>query len=244
MLPSPTPQATKTPSLPPLDLPSILPTPSSTSDIAPPNIPPPSLILSLFPPLITLTRVKLLDVVANTSSPAVRTAILNHSTTQTFLTSYLAIASVLARVLAGRKVRWKRDAALAQSMRIGPAGAGHGGGMKLTTLDKAETAKEDREAADVVRLWRASLGRLRAAVGPGHVVPEVAETLPVRTATAAEGAVQAIRACALCGLKRNERVGRMDADVLDSFGEWWVEHWGHRECTNFWAGQNGNLAAR
>lgn len=244
MLPSPTPQAIKTPSLPPLDLPSILPTSSSTSDIAPPNIPPPSLILSLFPPLITLTRIKLLDVVANTSSPAVRTAILNHAATQTFLTSYLAIASVLARVLAGRKLRWKRDAALAQSMRIGPAGAGHGGGMKLTTLDKAELAKEDREAADVVRLWRVSLGRLRAAVGPGHAVPEVAETLPVRTATAAEGAVQATRACALCGLKRNERVGRMDADVLDSFGEWWVEHWGHRECANFWAGQSGNLAAR
>jgi hypothetical protein len=48
------------------------------------------------------------------------------------------------------------------------------------------------------------------------------------------GAETAAKACFLCGLKREERIVRVDFDVEDSFHEWWVDHWGHRACRNFW----------
>jgi len=235
------------PASPTLELPDGLAHPCLPPNTpAPSNIPPPLLILCLFTPLIELTRTKLLDPLAASPSPAVRIAILSHPNTQNFLTSYLAIASVLARVIAGRKHRWKRDAGLAQGMRIGASGGGGSGhgGMKLMALDRAEAGKEDREVADVVQAWRASLGRLRAAVGPSRGIPEVAETLAVRVASAAEATVQAVRACALCGLKRTERLTKVDVEVLDAFGEWWIEDWGHRDCANFWTAQSDKLAVR
>lgn len=235
------------PATPALELPHIVFNPSPPPDTpAPTNIPSPLLILTLFTPLIELTRTKLLDPLAASHSPAVRVAILSHPNTQTFLSSYLAIATVLAHVIAGRKHRWKRDTALAQGMRIGPSGGGGSAhsGMKLMALDRGEAGKEDGEVIDVVRTWRASLGRLRTAVGPSRCIPEVAETLAVRVASAAEAPVQATKACALCGLKRGERVIKVDVKVLDAFGEWWIENWGHRDCANFWTAQSCKLAVR
>jgi len=44
-------------------------------------------------------------------------------------------------------------------------------------------------------------------------------------------------------LKRDERVARVEFGVEDSFGEWWVEHWGHRTCRNFWAAQKSGCLA-
>ena len=48
-----------------------------------------------------------------------------------------------------------------------------------------------------------------------------------------EGTLTAPKACVICGLKREERIPKVDFQVEDSFGEWWVEHWGHRACRNF-----------
>lgn len=43
-----------------------------------------------------------------------------------------------------------------------------------------------------------------------------------------------LKFCIICGLKREECVGKVDFEVEDSFGEWWVEYWGYRVCKNFW----------
>ena len=58
--------------------------------------------------------------------------------------------------------------------------------------------------------------------------------MSVRTIKEADGGITAAKACALCGLKREERVDKVDVEVFDGFGEWWMEHWGHKECRAFW----------
>jgi hypothetical protein len=102
--------------------------------------------------------------------------------------------------------------------------------MKVASLDKTESTKEDGEAAEIVRLWNLQAGRIRSIVteirksSAGFAfVPEIREVMPVRTAKAAEGSVSSAKPCALCGLKREERVAKIDFDVMDSFGEYWVE---------------------
>ena len=154
----------------------------------------------------------------------------------------------MARVIAGRKHRWKRDTMLAQSMRISQASAGaRSGGMKLAGLDKAENAREERDVADAVRSWRVILGRLRTAVNAADNmkgIPEIKEEYMVRVANEREGAVSAPKHCILCGLKRNERVIKVDMEAQDSFGEWWVEHWGHRDCARFWETYEATLKAK
>ena len=234
---------------PPLDLAPILPPiDGPDTSIPPSNIPPPVMLLSLFPPIFELVQEQLLEPISSHAySTLTRDAILAHPATCTFLNSYLAVATVLARIIAGRKLRWKRDTILAQSMRIGPASSSKSGGMKLAGVDKAENAKEEREVAEVLRLWRIQRGRLRSAMsGAGSLgaIPEVTEALVVRTAQESEGAIASPRPCALCALKRNERVSKVDFDVQDSFGEWWVDHWVHRSCFAFWMVQKANLKAR
>ncbi|KAF2183011.1 hypothetical protein K469DRAFT_690159, partial [Zopfia rhizophila CBS 207.26] len=96
---------------------------------------------------------------------------------------------------------------------------------------KSEAMKEEREVSDVVRVWRDQLGRLRHVVSAANQIkasslgsiPEMQETMPVRTLKQAEGGVPATQPCMLCGLKREERVNTVDQSVEDSFGEWWVE---------------------
>ncbi|KAI9822001.1 MAG: hypothetical protein M1832_003173 [Thelocarpon impressellum] len=227
------------------------PATSSPSTARPTNVPPPSILLTLFPPLLTSFNP------ANASS----------------LVAHLSTARTLARILAGRRQRWKRDASLAQSTKIGPASSGRSSGMKLAGLDRAESAREEREAAEVLRAWRTSVGRLRAAVGTArhhsassepwrYHVPALASPAPqTRLATASQGGISAPQACALCGLRRNERVLGVDDDdtstspadegdgaartqVRDSFGEWWAEHWGHVECRDFWTTHEGTLRGR
>lgn len=127
--------------------------------------------------------------------------------------------------------------------------------MKLAGVDKAEVVREEREAAEVVRIWKEQLGRLRSAVaaansahaqregtakGEALVIPDLSETMLVK---ANEG-LQAPKACVICGLRRDERVRGLDANVEDSFGEWWVEFWGHRACRNFWVEHEGKLKSR
>jgi hypothetical protein len=225
-------------------------------DSAPPptNVPPPSILLSVFGPLLELPNNALFKPMATAATTgSVRSRILADPATAAFLRGYLALATVAGRVLAGRRQRWQRDRFLAQGMSISAAPAvGKGGGMKLAGVDKAETAREEREAADLVAAWRSLVGRLRAAVsgvnsalqpGQQHLprIPELVDRPSVQTA---KQVPTAPKACVICGLKRDERVKGVDFEVEDSFGEWWIEHWGHRLCRNFWVEHEVQLRQR
>ncbi|KAL8347052.1 hypothetical protein RB601_003358 [Gaeumannomyces tritici] len=225
-------------------------------DSAPPptGVPPPSILLAAFCPLLELPNDVLFKPTAAAASSA-RSRVLADPATATFLRGYLSLATVAARVLAGRRLRWQRDKFLAQSMAISAAPTvGKGGGMKLAGVDKAETAREEREAADVVAAWRAIVGRLRSAVSAansalqqaqGHQpLPKIPELVDKPAVQTAKMVPTAPKACVICGLKRDERVKGVDFEVEDSFGEWWVEHWGHRACRNFWIEHEVELRQR
>ncbi|KAF2488779.1 hypothetical protein BU16DRAFT_553581 [Lophium mytilinum] len=240
---------------PVLTLPSMMPSSNSTSsDHEPPptNIPPPGVLLGLFPLLFSGAQTQLFKPMA-AQTYQMKNRILADDTTVGFLQGYLTIATVAARVIAGRKLRWKRDAHLAQGMRVGPASSRATSGMKLTGIDKSEMNKEEREVLDVVRAWKDQVGRLRSAVAaanaikPGCLgpVPDIQEAMPVKLLSEADGGVPAPRQCALCGLKREERVAKVDTAVEDSFGEWWVEQTRmHRACKNFWEKNKDALRQR
>ncbi|KAF2757997.1 hypothetical protein EJ05DRAFT_500510 [Pseudovirgaria hyperparasitica] len=225
----------------------------SIESLPPTNVPPPAVLLSVFPPLFATAQDKLFKPLA-AQSHNLKKRILSDPAVGEFLRGYLLLAIVAARVIAGRKSRWKRDTHLSQGMRIGPASSRGTSGMKLTGVDKSETAREDRETLDVVRAWREQLGRLRSVVaGVNSVnpsvylssVPEIQEAMPVRIIKDGEGGITAPHQCALCGLKRNERVSKVDVDVDDSFGEWWIEKTSmHRACRNFWEEHHGSLRQR
>lgn len=183
---------------------------------------------------------------------SLKNRIMSDRSTIEFLRAYILLATVAARLVAGRKLRWKRDSHLAQSMSIGDEGGK--GGMKLTNVDKTEATREDREAADIVRIWKDQVGRLRSAVATanqslndqsGHlVIPDIQDVMPIRTASSAEGGLTAPKACIICGMKRQERIAKVDVNVDDTFGEWWIEHWGHRACKNFWQEHKEQLKSR
>ena len=207
-----------------LALPELLVAPDDLPASSPPtNIPPPVLLFGLFTPVFKLVQSKLFEPLSQHSSASpTRSSILSTDQTQRLLDSLLVVGVVLGHIIAGRKLRWKRDTILNQSMRIGPASASRsGGGMKLTSLDKGESAKEDRECAEAIAAWRSQAGRLRSAIGKESPMPEIGDTLPVRTAQAGEGAMASTKPCVLCGLKRHERVPTVDFNVQDSFGEWY-----------------------
>jgi hypothetical protein len=199
-------------------------------ELPPTNVPPPGVLLTLFPPLFEEAQDKLFKPMAAQPLP-MRNKLLAEPGTIAFLEGYLVLASVAARIIAGRKLRWKRDAHLSQGMRIGPASSRATSGMKLTGIDKSENMKEEREASDVVRVWKDQVGRLRHVVAAANqikagilgAIPEIQETMPVRVLKQAEGGVPAPQPCMLCGLKRDERVGSTEQVVEDSFGEWWIE---------------------
>ncbi|KAI1768846.1 hypothetical protein GGR53DRAFT_313167 [Hypoxylon sp. FL1150] len=216
-------------------------------DPPPTNIPPPSVLLSVFPQLFEQTNTSLYKPVSGQSF-STKNRILSAPKTIEFLKGYLALATVTARVIAGRKLRWHRDKFLSQRMSISAAGSK---GMKLAGVDKAQAAREDREAADVVAAWKEHIGRLRSAVATANSsikssaeqlkIPEISDAMPIQTEKTAPTAV---KACVVCGLKRNERVAKVDYDVEDSFGEWWVEHWGHLACKRFWLQHENALRQR
>ncbi|KAF2102162.1 hypothetical protein NA57DRAFT_54086 [Rhizodiscina lignyota] len=258
----PAPEQVSSSTTQPPSLPNFSPVLSETSPIPtlpPTNIPPPSLLLTLFSPLISTAQSSFFQPLSSLSTTA-RTSALSHLQTYTFLKAYLALATVAARVIAGRKLRWKRDSRLAQGMRIGVAG---GKGMKLAGIDRGELAKEDREVADVIRVWKEQLGKVRSAVVQVNslaakaedpavsrrqalsAVPELRETMVVKVAKETEGGVPSRRPCALCGLKREERIVGVEEEVGDVFEEWWVENCSmHRWCANFWEEQGDKLRSR
>ncbi|KAK3944668.1 hypothetical protein QBC46DRAFT_373984 [Diplogelasinospora grovesii] len=219
--------------------------PSDASGPPPTNVPPPSILLSIFPQLLDLANTSLLKPIS--AQPAsVQDRVLSDEATLIFLRCYLTLATVAARIIAGRKLRWHRDKLLMQKMSISAAGGK--GGMKLAGVDKQQSAHEDREAAEVVDVWKKQVGRLRSAVAAANraastdlKVPELAVTVAVQTA---KGALTAPKPCVICGLKRDERIPKVDYLMEDSFGEWWVEFWGHRACRNFWLEHEVKLRSR
>lgn len=223
----------------------------SADQLPPTNIPPPAILLSIFPAILASGEEALFNPLAKLDFKQ-RQTLLAHPATAMFLKGYLNLSIVLGHIIAGRKLRWKRDQYLAQGMRIGPATTG--GGMKLTGIDKTEVVKEEREVLEAVRTWKAQVGKLRGAVTtasstPGVAklppVPEIAETMPVRSLKPAEGGVTATHACALCGLKREERVAKVDVAVEDSFGEWWIQGMSmHLVCLEFWETHRQKLKSR
>lgn len=229
------------------------PKPSESDNILPPtNIPPPVVLLSLFPPLFASADNALFDTMSKLDLKQ-RQMLLAHPASHQFLKGYLGHIAVLARIIAGRKLRWKRDQRLSQSMRIGPA-SGSGGGMKLTGLDKSEVAREDREVLDTLRLYKTQIGKLRAAVTSASTtpstpklgpVPEISETMPIKSLKPTEAGIVAPHACALCGLKREERIAKVDVEIEDSFGEWWIQSASmHLGCWRFWGEFEGKLKSR
>lgn len=230
---------------------SLLIPPPSITPTVPTNIPPPSLLLTLFPDLIRAITTTLLQPLS-TLNQAQKQQYLRSVPAHNFLKVYLIALHVLAHTIAGRKSRWKRDKFLAQSMRIGPSVSGRSGGMKLAGLDSNEQRREEAEVEDVLKVYREQIGRLKSAVavsiaeeeGP-TTVPELASVMPVRIAKGAEGGVVSTIACAFCGLKREERVAKVDVNIEDSFGEWWVEGTNmHLGCLNFWEAHKERLRGR
>ncbi|KAF2114435.1 hypothetical protein BDV96DRAFT_576781 [Lophiotrema nucula] len=218
----------------------------------PTNVPPPAILLSIFPPLFSEAQSQLFKPMAAQPLP-MRNKLLAEPATITYLLAYLELASVAARIIAGRKLRWKRDQHLSQGMRIGPASSRATSGMKLTGIDRSENVKEEREVADLVRAWKEQIGKLRHVVSAVNQMkagtlgrgPDLQETMPVKTLKQAEGGIPAPQPCMLCGMKRDERVGMADQNVQDSFGEWWVDQVSmHRGCRNFWNENKDTLRQR
>ncbi|KAM7202103.1 hypothetical protein V8F20_004557 [Naviculisporaceae sp. PSN 640] len=226
---------------------------TDTGTVGPPptNIPPPSVLLSIFPQLLDVASTSLFKPISGLSASKQQLVTANEAT-RVFLEGYLALATVAARIIAGRKLRWHRDKFLMQGMTISAAGGK--GGMKLAGIDKTQSAREDREAAEVMNVWKAQVGRLRSAVAAANAASSSAgtTTAPLKvpelslhvSAHAAANVVTAPKPCVMCGLKREERIAKVDYDVEDSFGEWWVEFWGHRACRNFWLQHEVKLRQR
>lgn len=184
----------------------------------PTNVPPPAVLLAWLPKCY----IKLCsDARSNPTDTTV-----HDRTRQTFYAS--------AHLIAGRSQRWKRDTRLAQSMKI--AAAGRPGAMKLTSVDKSEMRKEDQEVEEVVAAWSRAWPVLNAIMTKSDSVRSITPLrtkMPVNTATGPD-VLTADVPCALCGLKRNERVAGVDRNISDLFSEWWIEHWGHHDCQEFW----------
>ena len=232
----------------PVDTKTETPAEAEDGTLPPVNIPPPSILLSAFPQLFELANEYLYKPVGG-QSQSIKERVLSDPKAYDFLRGYLILAVVAARIIAGRKLRWHRDKFLSQSMSISAAGSK---GMKLAGLNKMQTTQEDREAADVVSNWKSQVGRLRSAVASVNAVrkkgngallkiPEISDTMPVQTA---KDVPTAPKACVICGLKRNERLPKVDHEVEDSFGEWWVVHWGHVDCKRFWLQHENTLRQR
>jgi hypothetical protein len=143
----------------------------------------------------------------------------------------LVIFRVVSRIITGRTLRWKRDTVLAQSVRIGQAG--NSGGMKLTSVNKGESAKEERDVEDLISQWSRYAHEFNSILAQAHMTGtrlRLTSALSLKVLKVTGSSKQ----CALCGLQRTERINGVDTDTEDLFGEFWVEHWGHKDCCEFW----------
>jgi hypothetical protein len=209
--------------------------------IRPSNIPPPAILLQLLPGVFDKLRQTVTAQVRQHPSLA------RNSLQRDIALAIIKAFNVAARIIAGRTLRWKRDAILSQSMRIGPAASTGGGrGMKLAAIDKSESLKEEKEAAEVVSAWERSAHLFNSTVSKAGIQrPLMALYLSVRPRlTSGVDVLKASHACALCGINRDERVPQVEANVEDLFGEYWTEYWGHRDCKNFWTTYKDRLHQR
>ncbi|CRG85733.1 hypothetical protein PISL3812_02755 [Talaromyces islandicus] len=210
---------------------------SSISEVTvrPTNIPPPSVILQVFPSVLESFREQVNQNKRKSGAPS-----------QDLTTSLVSTLKATSRVIAGRSHRWKRDTRLSQSMKIGPAGSGKTSGMKLSSVSKGENIKEEQEVVTVIESWRNHTASFNSFVqsSGGRPIPVITDKSRVDTASPEDGALKASHACALCGLKRDERLPKVDEDVQDSFGDWWTEHWGHTDCKRFWEENSKHLSQR
>ena len=218
---------------------------SSPPKLAPTNVPPPSILIVLVTGLVIRLPEQVERVLKGDNALAHPPHALEAA-----LRRCIASLRVAARITAGRKLRWKRDQQLSQSMRIGLAGKARG--MKVTGVDKTEVQREDREAAEFVRTWQQKLGGIRSALatvnsnvaGQPLALPAISTTMAVRTPKQSQGSTLAAKYCFLCGLKREERVDKVDVDVWDNFEEFWTLNWGHTECKAFWLEHERYLEGR
>ena len=210
----------------------------TTEDARPSNIPPPAILLRV--------AHEVFEALWDEMEPSALGSANQKQGTCASPDAIVQALTVASRIVAGRALRWKRDNFLAQNTRIGPAGPGKGGGMKLAAVDKGEVLKEDREAADLVDEWQKHAHFLCSAIGKQWVRwSPTALCFDLRPrAAAGAGIVSASHSCALCGLKRDERLPQIDLHVEDSFGEFWVEHWGHMDCKAFWTQHKTMLGHR
>ena len=208
----------------------------------PSNIPQPAILLQLIPAVFAELRQ------TTTQQAKGLEKTMTNSSSRDIALRVIQAFTVAARIIAGRSLRWKRDAILSQSMRIGPAASAGGGGrgMKLAAIDKSESLKEEREAADIVGVWEKNAQFFNSIVSKAGVPrPLMALYLSVRPRLMSGVEIlKASHACALCGINRDERVSQVDINVEDSFGEYWIEHWGHRDCRDFWSTYKDKLHQR
>ncbi|KKY21347.1 hypothetical protein UCRPC4_g03783 [Phaeomoniella chlamydospora] len=202
----------------------------------PSNIPPSSILFQVFPQIIHQKR-------KETPSP-----MSTDPPSKALAQSLEILHGTATKLIAGRSLRWKRDTVLSQSMKISAAGTGTSRGMKLTALDKTESLKEEREVEELIGVWQRNAHAFnslvtKAGLRSKSMVSLTLHGLKVRQITGV-GAFTAKEPCALCGLKRDERVIGVDVDIEDSFGEWWIDYWGHRGCWQWWEDYNGLLKQR
>ncbi|KAL8676924.1 MAG: hypothetical protein Q9186_006601 [Xanthomendoza sp. 1 TL-2023] len=221
----------------------------STTGPAPSNIPPPSVLLSTVTTILGCLPEEIRVIVSTISTSLMNDTPSSDDAVFETLIGKLSMTNASARILAGRKLRWRRDTHLAQRMSMGPANAGKTGGMKLTGVDRSESRREDQEAAEVVRTWKHQLGVLKSHIARINAqqsevkftLPDMSDGMSIRVAKLGEGGLTASKCCFLCGLKRDERVAWLDINVEDSFGEWWIDHWGHVDCIRFWQEHKDSL---
>ena len=149
-----------------------------------------------------------------------------------------------SRIVAGKTLRWKRDTILAQSLKIGQAGKG--GGMKLAAINKGESLKEEREAGEMISCWSRYVHEFNNIIAQAQLRPHRMKlsASPSLKILAHSNIPDTSKQCAICGLKRTERVNEVDTDADDLFGEFWTEHWGHRDCYEFWYSYKDLLGQR
>jgi hypothetical protein len=200
------------------------PSPELPDEPRPANIPPPTIILQLL--LEVFQSIQDLAKVSHEATEIDETA-----------ASIVTVFAVSARIIAGRSLRWKRDTYLAQSTRIGPSVSGaRSGGMKLTAVNKSEAIREEREAADVCDAWSSNTHIFAGIVTKSeHTRPFMNLNIKMTPRPSPGfGTLEAREPCALCGIKRDERIAGVDFDADDVFNEYWTEHWGHTDCKVFW----------
>jgi len=182
----------------------------------PTNVPPPSMLLQLLSSVFEAVRE-----LNNTGKES----------KQVLGPRVLTIFRVVSRIIAGRSLRWKRDTILAQSMRIGQAGSSRG--MKLASVNRGENAREEREVEDLIGHWSRYTHEFNSILTQAHMTGYRLKLSSSPSLRVLKGSGTS-KQCALCGLQRTERINGIDTDIEDLFGEFWVEHWGHKDCCEFW----------